>query len=563
MVDSLLVDVGIIIIAATLISIVVRLLKQPLVLGYILGGIVVGPQILNYVKNSQAIFVLSELGIAFLLFIIGMELDLKRFAKTGTVSTLMGIFQVIVTASIGFLASYFLGFSLMESFYLGVAVAFSSTMIVIKLLVDKKELESIHGELILGIMLIQDIIAILVLSIIPFLDNFNIEKIGGTIVNGILLLFVMFLIYQFVLSTFLKAIVKSPELLFIGSLSIIIIYSGIASFFGYSLAIGAFIGGISLSATEFRYDIQNRIKPFRDFFLVLFFVTLGMQIIFENILKMIYPFIVLLLIVIVVKPVTTFILAKFFQYGNRTAFFTGVEIGQVGEFSLVLASIGASDAYHHISSDLFSMITILTLITMVITAYVINYDNLIYCFFSRLLKPIESKTTKEEKLKYLPKKELKNHVIVFGYHKIAAPFIKTLIKLKDNFIVVDYNAEKVMQLMKKNIPCICSDLTNPDLLADINFCKAKMLVSTIKNFQGNLDLIRRYKSVNKKGIMIVVAASNEDAIELYKEGADYVILPEALGGEKISNYMVHLTPPGIRSWGKKHMKSIAQENEFL
>ena len=563
MVDTLLVDLGIIIIAATFISIVVRLLKQPLVLGYILGGIIVGPQILNYVKNSQAVLVLSELGIAFLLFIIGMELDLKKIAKTGMISSVLGIVQVILTASIGFLASYFMGFSIKESFYLGIIVAFSSTMIVIKLLVDKKELESIHGELILGIMLIQDIIAIIVLSVIPFFDNFNLGQIGRTIINGILLLFAFYLIYKFILSSFIKVIVKSPELLFIGSLSIIIIYSGLAYYLGYSLAIGAFIAGLSLSATDFRYDIQNRIKPFRDFFLVLFFVTLGMQIIFENILKMIYPFVVLFLIVVIAKPAITFVLAKLLQYGNRTAFFTGVEIGQVGEFSLVLASIGASEAYRHISNDLFSMITILTLVTMVITAYVINYDNYIYCFFSKILKPIESKTTKEEKLKYLPKKELKNHVIVFGYHKIAAPFIKTLIKLKNNFIVVDYNAEKVMQLMKKNIPCICSDLTNPDLLADINFCKAKMLVSTIKNFQGNLDLIRRYKSVNKKGIMIVVAASNEDAIELYKEGADYVILPEALGGEKISNYMVHLTPPGIRSWGKKHMKSVVQENEFL
>jgi len=563
MVDSLLVDLGIIIIAATFISILVRLLKQPLVLGYILGGIIVGPQILNYVKNSQAVLVLSELGIAFLLFIIGMELDLKKIAKTGMISSVLGIVQVILTASIGFLASYFMGFSIKESFYLGIIVAFSSTMIVIKLLVDKKELESIHGELILGIMLIQDIIAIIVLSVIPFFDNFNLGQIGRTIINGILLLFAFYLIYKFILSSFIKVIVKSPELLFIGSLSIIIIYSGLAYYLGYSLAIGAFIAGLSLSATDFRYDIQNRIKPFRDFFLVLFFVTLGMQIIFENILKMIYPFVVLFLIVVIAKPAITFVLAKLLQYGNRTAFFTGVEIGQVGEFSLVLASIGASEAYRHISNDLFSMITILTLVTMVITAYVINYDNYIYCFFSKILKPIESKTTKEEKLKYLPKKELKNHVIVFGYHKIAAPFIKTLIKLKNNFIVVDYNAEKVMQLMKKNIPCICSDLTNPDLLADINFCKAKMLVSTIKNFQGNLDLIRRYKSVNKKGIMIVVAASNEDAIELYKEGADYVILPEALGGEKISNYMVHLTPPGIRSWGKKHMKSVVQENEFL
>lgn len=563
MVDTLLVDLGIIIIAATFISIVVRLLKQPLVLGYILGGIIVGPQILNYVKNSQAVLVLSELGIAFLLFIIGMELDLKKIAKTGMISSILGIVQVILTASIGFLASYFMGFSIIESFYLGIIVAFSSTMIVIKLLVDKKELESIHGELILGIMLIQDIIAIIVLSVIPFFDNFNLGQIGRTIINGILLLFAFYLIYKFILSSFIKVIVKSPELLFIGSLSIIIIYSGLAYYMGYSLAIGAFIAGLSLSATDFRYDIQNRIKPFRDFFLVLFFVTLGMQIIFENILKMIYPFVVLFLIVVIAKPAITFVLAKLFQYGNRTAFFTGVEIGQVGEFSLVLASVGASEAYHHISSDLFSMITILTLVTMVITAYVINYDNLIYVFFSSLLKPLESRTTKEGKLKYLPKKELKDHVIVFGYHKIAAPFIKTLIKLKDNFIVVDYNAEKVVQLMKKNIPCICSDLTNPDLMTDLNFRKAKMLVSTIKNFQGNMDLIRRYKSVNKKGIMIVVAASNEDAIELYKEGADYVILPEALGGEKISNYMVHLTPQGIHSWGKKHMKSITQENEFL
>lgn len=560
MADTLLIDIGIVIIAATLISIFVRIFKQPLLLGYILSGIIIGPQILRFVKNPESIQILSDLGIAFLLFIIGMELDLKKLGEVGLVSSFLGIFQVLLTALAGFVVSLLLGFSLIESLYLGLVVSFSSTMVVIKLLVDKKELDSLHGELILGIMLIQDVIAVLVLSLIPLLGNFSIASIGGLLLKGILLLLVTFIIYESVLSNFLKAIVKSPELLFIGSLSIIFIYSGLASFLGYSMAIGAFIAGISLSTTEFHYEVQNRIKPFRDFFLVLFFVTLGMQIVFGSILKMASALVILFIIVLVIKPLITFILAKFMQYSNRTSFFTGVEIGQVGEFSLVLAAVGISN--QHISSDLFSLITILALITIIITVYIINNDYSIYTFFSRMLSPLESKISKEEELKNIPEKTLNKHIIVFGFHNISTPFVKTLIKLKKAFIVVDFNPEKIRHMIKNKIPCICSDMSNPELSTDLNFAGARIVVSTIKNFPSNLQLIKNYKAINKKGIIIVVASSNSDAIELYNAGADYVILPESLGGEKISNYMIYLRPAGIRSWGKKHKKSLVEEVKF-
>lgn len=553
---SILYDIALVIITAAVSAILIRLFKQPMILGYVLAGILIGPAIFGLIKNPGLVATLSEIGIAFLLFIIGIELDIKKLKTVGPSVILLGIFQVVATFIVGLVAGFLLKFSLIESVYIGLILAFSSTMIVVKLLSDKNELDSIHGRIILGILVMQDVLAVLALSLLSTIGSFSIANFGITVGKGILLFAIIYLSAKYLLPLVLKFIVESTELLFVGALTICFVFAGLAYYMGYSFSIGAFAAGLALGSTPFNFEIAGRIKPLRDFFAIIFFVALGMSIVLKGMLGIILPFLIFLLVVLVVKPFIIFLLVKKFKYSNRTSFFSGTSLAQVSEFSLILAAQGF--ALRHISESTFTVTTLITITTMVLTAYIIKFDDEMYGFFSRWMK--REVIHGRDEIGNLPKK-LKKHVVLFGTYRMGMKIIKTLVELKKDFVVVDINPERVRVLVKKKINCVYGDMINSELYEMLHFDEASVVISSVNQYENNLKLIKAVRKENKKAILIVATRSHPDAISLYKTGADYVILPETLGGEKVSNYMVHLTPKGIREWGKKHYKSIVQEEK--
>lgn len=327
------------------------------------------------------------------------------------------------------------------------------------------------------------------------------------------------------------------------------VFSAFASYLGYSFSIGAFIAGVALSTTSYSHEITGRVKPLKDFFLVLLFVTLGMQMVFHEFEKVIIPLFVLMLTVLLIKPIIIFIIVKWSGYGNRTSFFTGVQLAQVGEFSLVLASEGI--ALQHIKdASIFSMLIVLTIITMILTTYIIKYDDWLYNkVFDKLLKPLDRRPKKEEQL---IKEPMKDHIVIFGLHRMTEKIISGIKEMKKTFIIVDYNPEKVRSLAKENINCICSDMTNPEVYEQANIKEAKIVISTVHNPQLNISLIRKVKQENKKAILMVASNTEEEAIRLYEAGADFVIIPQILGGQKVTDYIKYLKPKAIVNWGKKY-----------
>ena len=314
---SLFYDVGVAVAAATILAVIFNLLKQPTILGYIVAGLLIGP-VLGIVKDTSVIGNFSEIGIALLLFIIGIELDVKRIRQLGISSMLIGFFQVAATAAISYFVAVRTGFPVLEAVYLSMIVSFSSTLVVIKLLSDKNELDSLHGELVLGILIAQDLIAVLAMAALSTIGNFTPVAISVEMGKGAVLILGS-IAATFLLNKTLRFLGNSKELLFIFALALCMVFAALASFLGYSLAIGAFIAGIILGNTQFNYEIAGKVKPLRDFFLTLFFVSLGMQLSFGSFNSLLQKIAIAFILVIMLKPIVTFFVTKAFRFGNRTA----------------------------------------------------------------------------------------------------------------------------------------------------------------------------------------------------------------------------------------------------
>ncbi len=549
MTTSLLLDLGLIVLFAAICANIVRLFRQPLILGYVLSGILLGPLALKLVTKPDFISNLAELGIAFLLFIVGMELDLKKIKEVGSTVIIVSILQVILTTFVGALVAYkFVG--LVEAIYLGLVVAFSSTIIVVKLLYDKHHLETIHGRIVLGILLAQDIIAMILM---PFLINIQVATIS---LAGILFLKAIgLLVLGLILGKLIQPIIKSaanhPELLFITALANCFIFIGLAYFAGFSIAIGAFIGGIALASSSYTVEIVGRISSLRDFFVVIFFAVLGLQLTSFNMGNLMYLLLALVIVVILLKPLILFFLLKLLKHSNRVSFISSLSLSQISEFSLIIAAQGL--VLNHIQQSTYNLIILIAIITITLTSYIIKFDRNLFSTFGFVFKNLEKNGHKD--LEYTPKK-LQDHIILVGGHRMGGNIIQTLLEKRKNFVVVDYNPDVIRKLIRQNIPCIYGDYSNMHLLEHLNLDKAKVVISTVPDLTDNKLLIKKVREVNKKAIIFISSHSVNDALILYKEGADFVIQPEVLAGQKLASYLNHLSEKGIRKWGKFYYDSM-------
>ncbi len=553
MVSSLLIDIGIIILFAAALALITKFFRQPIVLGYVIAGILIGPLVFGLVTNGELISQLAELGIAFLLFIVGLELDITKFKQLGWVVTITGVLQVaLVTLITTLFASLWLNPT--QSLYVGLIVAFSSTMIVVKLLSDKGELQTLHGKIVLGILLVQDILVVLALSLLQGLGSTSFIALLS-IAKGLALILISYLIGRYVFSYVLRASASLPELLFIIALAISFLYAALAYYLGFSIVIGAFIAGVALASSPYTFEIIGRVISLKDFFLVIFFVSLGMQITTFNLDGTWIFLFVMLILILVAKPFIIFGLLKLFKHSNRTSFSSGLSLAQISEFSLVLAGSGV--ALGHLSKEIFSVVVIIGAITITLTSYLIKYDRNIYSVLHPLLKSIETnpKAFNIEKLD----KKLTDHIIIIGAHRMASKIIETLKEKKEKFVVLDFNPERVKYFMKQGVNCVYGDYGNFHVLDSLNLKNAKAVISTVPNLTDNIRLIKMIREHNKKAVVFITSNKAMDSLLLYREGADFAIFPEYIAGQKVADYLVHLDSKGVKKWGKKYREQLVEE----
>jgi Kef-type K+ transport system membrane component KefB len=551
------VEIGVMIIIATVFAFLIKLFKQPLIPAYIFTGILIGPLFLKLIENQHLILSLSEIGVAFLIFTAGLEIKFKKLKEVGTAASIGGTLQIVLLFLIGFLVAMGLGFLGKAPVYIGLVVAFSSTMVVFKLLADKRELNSLHGRIIIGILLVQDIAAIIALTIL----SSDLSFISISIALAKALGFAVFavLLAKVINPVFRKA-AKTPELLLLVAISLLFLFSIGAFMASLSLIIGAFFAGVALANSDYKTEIEGRITPLRDFFAVIFFVALGMQL--QLISKQFTILLLTLLaVVIIFKPLIIMFLVRIFGYKKRTSFLTGNALAQTSEFSLIIVTLGLG--LGHITQGLFSTLVLLTIITMSLTTYWINYEKRFANWFSWPLNIFNKLKSKKENLEYSGKDGKK--IILFGCHRMGSLFLKEFEKRKDDLIVVDYNPEIIKSLIDKKVPCIYGDFMNSEVIEKTGLKSAEIIISTIADEEDNLYLIKKAKKLNPEVLIFVVARRISEALKLYESGADYVIIPQIIGGQMGFHIIEQIKKDKglIKDYRKKHKKYLESIHKIL
>ncbi|MFP4118900.1 MAG: cation:proton antiporter [Candidatus Woesearchaeota archaeon] len=543
---------------AVVVTGITRLLKQPSIIGYILSGIIAGPLVLNLIDSTTTFSAFSQIGVALLLFFVGLNLNPKVIKDVGKVAVITGLSQVIITTSIGYVVSRFLlGFSTTASLFVGIALAFSSTIIIMKLLSDKRDIESLYGRISVGFLIVQDLVAILVLLAISSMgrDTSLASLAVETLLKGVGGMLILFLLSRYILPRLTSFIAKSQEFLLLFSLAWCFVVASAFHYINFSLEAGALLAGIALSTSPYHFEISSKMKPLRDFFLVLFFIMLGSQMVFTNILSNIWIILGLSALVIIGNPIIVMTIMGFLNYTKRNSFLAGLTVAQISEFSLIVLSLGVSSG--QISQEILTLLTAVGLVTFASSSYIILYADSIYSSLSKYLSIFERSGKKVDEHKYHQHDD--HDIILFGYNRIGFDILESLKRIKKKFLIIDYNPDTIVQLSREGYDCKYGDANNSELLNELNLKKVKMVISTIPEVDTNLLIIKKVRSENENVIISVVSHHIEEAESLYEQGATYVIMPHFLGGRHFST-MIENKELSMNSFLEEKIKHLEHLN---
>ncbi len=535
---NLLANIGLVFIIATAFAFVAKLLRQPLILAYLVAGVVIGPEIgFAWVKDKETIELISEIGLILLLFIIGLEIDLKRLLSAGRTLLVTGISQFLLCVALGIGLAFLMGYRPAESnfdwLYLAVTLALSSTLIVVKLLYDKFELTTLPGRITLGVLVCQDIWAIVFLALQPNLHDPRIVTLLESFLKGAALVFVTLAVSRYILPRFFSFVAKIPELMLIAALAWCFLVSGAADWLGLSREMGALIAGVSMSTFPYNIDVIAKVINIRDFFVTLFFVALGMKIPAPT-LAIVSAAVGMSLFVLASRLLAVFPVLYLLGNGLRASLIPSINLAQMSEFSLVIASLGL--ALNHISPELVGTLTFVFAITSVLSTYLIAYNHEIQRRLARSLVKIgfasgadanEDATAGEEE----------NSIVFLGCFREASSIlheIESQSKAADGdgvlgqILVIDFNPLVLQGLKRRGIRCLYGDIAHMDTLHHAHIQAAKIVGCTISDaiLRGttNLRLLRQARRLCPNAQVIAAADNISSAIELYEQGADFVYI---------------------------------------
>lgn len=535
---SIFFEITIVLCLTAVIAIIFRLLKQPPMLAYILTGMLIGPFAFFKIHNLEVLKNFSELGITLLLFLLGLELQLRDLRPVGKAIITAGTAQVFLTGALAFGASMLLGFPVLSSFYISVALTFSSTIIVVKLLSDKKDLHSLYGKLSIGLLLVQDFFAILLLILLsgykPVANPLLILESFALILCKCIIIFTVIInLSRAILPRIIHKIARSQETLFLFSLAWVFGISAFLSapFIGFSIEIGGFLAGIALANSVENFQIAAKIRPLRDFFITIFFVFLGIQMGFGNIGQILLPVLLLFLFVLFIKPVIVMFLIGLLGYRKRTSFFTGTAIAQVSEFSLIIVVLGQKVG--QIPESVVSLVTLVAVLSFATSPYIITHSNMVYRKIGKWLSFFELNVQSKEAI--VEEVEFADHILIIGGRRMAETILETLKSTKEHMVVVDFDPDTIKKLQDQGVDTIFGDIVDPEIQERAGIAKARLVVSTLSDLEDNLLLIKVAKRMNKQIKVVLLAYDIEEARILYRDGADYVVLPHLAGGRQIAH----------------------------
>ncbi len=524
MLDNVFVEISFIIFLAVLISGFMKYLKQPMLIGYIITGILAGPYFLNLSTSSEAIHAFSEIGIALLLFMVGVHLNPKIIKEVGKISLITGLGQVLFTTIIGLAIMLALGFSLKVSIYVAIALTFSSTIIIMKLLSDKGDLDTLYGKISMGFLIVQDLVAMILLLIISTSAQGTIGVILSNLLLGVAIIIAFLLFGYYVLPHITKKVAENQEFLLLFTIGWCLAAASVFAVFNFSIEVGALLAGITLSISPYRQKMTSTLKPIRDFFIFMFFIYLGSQMVFESLGMYILPVIILSLFIIIGNVLIVVILMTRLGYKSRTGFLAGLTVAQISEFSLILIALGVSIG--DLSTEILSFVTLIGIITISISTYMILYGERLYFKFKPVLDFFQKKDVKEEDKTISSTYD----VILFGYGRLGNLIIDSLDK-KIKYLIVDIDPNIVKKYSSEGINIVYGDEKDLEFLNTLPIRNSKMIISAVPDLQANKLILQVAKKHEK--IAVLSAKNARGALELYSDGADYVIAPHFLAGKQV------------------------------
>ncbi|MEK7537966.1 MAG: cation:proton antiporter [Patescibacteria group bacterium] len=514
---------------AAVVGVIARLFKQPMILAYLLvGGLVAGLGLLPLADNPLY-RTFSALGVTLLLFLVGLEINVTALRKVGLAAIVLGLGQVVITFVGGFFIGLFLGMPPASAAYVAMALTFSSTVIVVKLLSERQDLNSLYGKLTLGILLVQDVVAVVLLVVLAGLrpgQSLNVAPIVLTVSEAILLFGFAYWLGRTIMPKLFQLIARSEELLFLTSIAWVLALAAGVQALGFSIEIGGFLAGISLANSATHFQIASRIRPLRDFFVALFFIVLGSTIAVANLSGLSAPIIIFSLFVLIGNPLIVIVIMGVMGYHRRTSFLTGVTVAQISEFSLILAALGLQ--LGHISGQEVTVITAVGVITIAGSSYLIVYGDQLY---RRLIPVVAFFHRGHGSAEPLGRSPFDRPMLLIGAHRIGRSIAFSLPKRK--LTILDSDPDVVAGLKRNGFTTLFGDSSDHDLLSELPFKRMTLVISTMPNFEDNLSLLDYLQNhpASRQRRIVLRAETDTDASALYRRGADYVLQPQLSSGQ--------------------------------
>jgi Kef-type K+ transport system membrane component KefB len=573
---DLLSSIGICVSAAALLAVVGWRLRQPLILAYLLTGVIIGPHLLKWVPNQESISTVAEIGLILLLFVIGLEIDLKKLASAGAPVLLTGALQVPICIALGLAFFYGIGvrngpgdYSLV---YLAACMSLSSTLVVVKLLYDKFELDTLPGRVTLGVLVIQDLWAVGMLAVQPNLTNPDLLPLAFSLWKGALMVVGSLALSKYVLPFIFRSVAKAPELVLVSGLAWCFFLSGVASFIGLSPEMGALIAGISLSTFPYNLDVMAKAVSIRDFFVTLFFVALGMQIPIPT--WQVVGIAIAASVFVMVSRLSVVPILYALRLGHRASLLPAINLAQVSEFSIVIASLGF--ARHQIPADVVTIVIITFAITAVLSTYMINASHRVQRIMSGWLKALRIKDLDAAPTGEEVREERKETVVFLGFFRDASSVLQEFENEGDTedakdflrkILVIDFNPTVMRELRRRKITCIYGDIAHADTLRHASIENAELVISSITDdiLRGtnNLRMLKNIRASCPTARVVLTSEHIPQALHFYEAGADFVYVPRLHSAPMLAQILKQGLSEGFQATRETEIAHLKNRHEVL
>lgn len=536
-----------ILVLSALVGLVGNWLRQPMVVGFIAVGILAGPSGLAIVESSQNINLLAELGIAVLLFMVGLKLDIKLIKTLGKVSVATGLGQVVFTSLIGFFIGISLGLDWLTSTYVAVALTFSSTIIIVKLLSDKKEVDSLHGRIAIGFLIVQDLVVVLAMMVLSSIGIGADSLTGGweqilklLVYTGFFVGFTV-LFARHVADGLLHRVARVPELFIIFGIAWAALFAAIGGEMGLSKELGGLLAGVSLASTPYREVLVARLASLREFLLLFFFVALGSHLDLSLLGEQVNRALVFSIFVLIGNPLIVLVILGYMGYQKRTGLLAGLTVAQISEFSLIFMAMGVS--LGHVNASSLGLVTLVGLITIAVSVYMITYSHQVYRFLEPALGVFERSKPSQMTADYTADSKTQYDVVIYGLGRYGSAVASLLTQKKVSFLALDFNPAEVRRYQEKGYIVKYADACDLDALAELPITNAKWVIIALPQHDLGLThedprlvLLEGLKELGYKGQVAVATYHSEEASALLARGADLILHPFEDAALKLDKY---------------------------